>query len=284
MSGILRYSLPAVREHLARQYVAGDLHPLARRRMERLLASDASLQQAVEYWADTLYPLQQGLPEAKPPAFVWRRIEQAIDHARPAAQSADAGSSPSVPAGMLLFKWLAAVSTTIAVGLALLLLRPSEAPEIRNPAYLAPLSHRDTVTLVLYGFARTEQAAPELRLQWARTYHPRPEGELHLWAELAATGEWHYLGELPPDREQLPLAGRDWEVLTASRRLLVSRSNRPQDWTQVVMAGPCIQLYSEDTVDNQSSPASHAHSAGARASGGVRAAVAATAVGQRLGQ
>lgn len=261
MPGTLRYSQPAICDHLARQYVAGDLHPLARRRMERLLSRYVPLQEAVERWADHLQPLQDGLPEAKPPAFVWQRIEQNIAHVTPVNRSANA-SPPHRPRALLLFQWLTAFSMTLALGLVVLLFRPPDEPEVQSPAYLAPMSQQDTVTLVLYGFARTEQTAPELRLQWARTYHPRPAGELHLWAELAATGEWHYLGELIPDTEQITLSDDDWETLSTSSRLLVSSSTQPQDWTQLVMAGPCIQLDSDGAADEWFSAAGHGHALG----------------------
>lgn len=265
MSGALRYSRPAVCDHLARQYVAGDLHPLVRRRMERLLPLHTPLQEAVERWADHLYPLQHGLPEARPPAFVWRRIAQSIAPGGNGNHTVNTGGTPARPTGVLLYQWLTAISLSLVVGLAVLLFRPSDVPEVQNPAYLAPLSQQDAVTLVLYGFARSEQAAPELRLQWARTYHPRPEGELHLWAELAVTGEWHYLGDLTPNMEQIELSDHDWQRLSASSRLLVTSSTQPQDWTQLVMAGPCIQMDYGSAADAWSSAAGHGRTSSALA-------------------
>ncbi|MBA3580872.1 MAG: anti-sigma factor [Gammaproteobacteria bacterium] len=73
-----RYANPELQNKLAGQYVLGTLHGRARQRFERLLPHDASLQTAVEYWQQRLNPLGQLSHAVKPPARVWRRIQQKI--------------------------------------------------------------------------------------------------------------------------------------------------------------------------------------------------------------
>ena len=69
------YGRPDLADALAAQYVAGTLRGRARARFETLLPSHPALQSAVRDWQVRLMPLTTVLPEAAPPARVWRAIE-----------------------------------------------------------------------------------------------------------------------------------------------------------------------------------------------------------------
>lgn len=72
------YRDPETRDALAAEYVLGTLQGAARRRFERLLATDRSIRQSVEQWQDGLYPLIDALPDRRPPERVWQRVAQRI--------------------------------------------------------------------------------------------------------------------------------------------------------------------------------------------------------------
>ena len=118
------YSRQALADHLAADYVTGTLRGPARRRFEKLLPAHPNLRAAVEQWQGRLMPLTLGLEPQKPPAALWKRIEQRIGGGAVPAQ-------PAVPEHMpwwsRLFVWrtLSAVLTVAAVSLSVLLANPA---------------------------------------------------------------------------------------------------------------------------------------------------------------
>ena len=74
----MRYNNPQFRDAVAAEYVLGTLQGAARRRFERSLKDDPKLRQLVAQWHERLAPLDQMIEPVKPPARVWRRIEERI--------------------------------------------------------------------------------------------------------------------------------------------------------------------------------------------------------------
>ncbi len=72
----MKYSHPAIVEHLAAQYALGTLHSGARRRFEQLLAHRADLRLAVHDWEQRLGGLGQAVALQKPSPQVWQHIAQ----------------------------------------------------------------------------------------------------------------------------------------------------------------------------------------------------------------
>ena len=72
------YGHPPLADALAAEYVAGTMRGRARTRFEALLPSHPALQRAVREWQARLMPLTGALPEAVPPARVWRAIEDKL--------------------------------------------------------------------------------------------------------------------------------------------------------------------------------------------------------------
>ena len=72
------YAQPTLADALAAQYVTGTLRGRARRRFEALLPGHPALQQAVRGWQDRLLPLTGAVQPQRPPARVWRQIEQRL--------------------------------------------------------------------------------------------------------------------------------------------------------------------------------------------------------------
>jgi len=63
----MNYDRPELRDRLAAAYALGTLRGAARRRLERLMSSDATLAAAVEDWQRRLNPLVEALPPVDPP-------------------------------------------------------------------------------------------------------------------------------------------------------------------------------------------------------------------------
>jgi len=67
-----------LREALASEYVLGTLSGRARARFQALLHGDPALRRTVAEWERRLTPLAAALPEAAPPARVWRNIQRRL--------------------------------------------------------------------------------------------------------------------------------------------------------------------------------------------------------------
>ena len=119
------YSRQALADHLAADYVTGTLRGPARRRFEKLLPAHPNLRAAVDQWQVRLMPLTLGLEPQKPPAAVWKRIEQRIGGG---AATKSAAAEP-MPWWSQLFVWrgLSAALTVAAVSLSVLLANPGPA-------------------------------------------------------------------------------------------------------------------------------------------------------------
>lgn len=71
----MRYTHPALLDHLASAYVLGTLGGGARRRFERLLRDRSDVQLLVAQWEGRLGMLARSVPVQQPPQRVWAAIE-----------------------------------------------------------------------------------------------------------------------------------------------------------------------------------------------------------------
>ena len=71
----MRYTHPALMDHLASAYVLGTLGGGARRRFERLLRDRSDVQLLVAQWEGRLGMLASSVPVQQPPQRVWAAIE-----------------------------------------------------------------------------------------------------------------------------------------------------------------------------------------------------------------
>jgi anti-sigma-K factor RskA len=74
----VKYSNPQLRDAIAAEYVLGTLQGAARRRFERSLKDDPRLRHLVTQWQSRLTPLDELVEPVRPPARVWRKIEDRI--------------------------------------------------------------------------------------------------------------------------------------------------------------------------------------------------------------
>ena len=108
-------------DELAGDYVLGTLDAAARREVERRLASEAPLRDAVQAWESRLHALTALAPPVEPPAALWQRIEQRLGAiALPAARSPRrAGAWHAWWGNLVLWRTLAAGSLAAALLLAI---------------------------------------------------------------------------------------------------------------------------------------------------------------------
>lgn len=256
MSRSLRYSSPELCEALAAQYVAGSMTPRVRRRMERLILERPPMARAVADWADRMQPLQRAFPDRAPPPDVWARIEGALDHNTRTSNPGRAARRPR-------FGWrapwshpgfLQATLAGMAALLAIVLVMPEPAGEPVGADYLAPMEWRDEVALVVTGY-QDASGTSRLVTQWSSRLDERPEGELHLWAEMRGDGDLEYIGPLATDNQSWTVDPDVWRTIQYSSRLLVNTDPDTLQPQLALLSGPCIQLSHWDYQDSGGSPA-----------------------------
>ena len=245
MSRGLRYNRPELADRLAAQYVAGEMTPLVRRRMETLLPQSPVLVAAVEEWASRLQPLQQHMPERAPAAEVWAGIERRLDqlqhpaHSHPKDRSTALSLWQSLWSSLLLWRSVAVASVVMVVLSWTLLAPPAVSP---TPSYLAPLSSQSEVALVVSGYQGTEPGSSWLSLQWS-SGADRPEAdELHLWAETGEGRELVYLGSLQDRGTRWSLDAEQWQAIKYSHRLFVNEDPEQLNIELALLEGPCLQI------------------------------------------
>lgn len=245
MSRGLRYNRPELADRLAAQYVAGDMSPLVRRRMETLLPQSPVLMAAVEDWAARLQPLQQKLPEQAPAAEVWAGIERRLEQLQHPAQSHPIGTSVKdtlwhgLWTNLLLWRSLALASVVMVVLFWTLLAPPPVSPA---PSYLAPLSSQTEVALVVSGYQGSKPGTSWLSLQWTSGAERPDEEALHLWAETGEDRDLVYLGSLQEQGSRWSLDVQQWQAIRYSHRLFVNDSPEQLNIDLALLEGPCLQI------------------------------------------
>jgi len=246
MSRSLRYDDPDLCDVLAAQYVAGDMTPRVRRRMEALLSDHPELRAAVGRWSDRLMPLQHRFPERTPPAELWSRIEHSLDRMSP-AQVASEPKSSRVRSGLgrLLDAWrltaLGGVAATVALAVSLILVLSKSTGPV-GADYMAPLSWNDEVAMVVSGYRGSDDRPAWLSAQWSDRLASRPEGDLHLWAETGEDREWVYLGPVTAENRRWSLDQEAWRAVKYSHRLVVNTDPATITPQLALLEGPCIRL------------------------------------------
>jgi anti-sigma-K factor RskA len=240
-----------LQERLAAEYALGTLRGAARRRLQRWMREDAALAMAVTRWEARLAPMAGAVAPVRPPARVWRAIQQ-----QTGAQAAARGWWESIAFWRNL--GLAASGMTAALLVATILIsRPPQqaapspvvlrVPSEHIPAsYLAVLSEPKTQKAVLVAWAG--QKSDKL---WVTTLDPAihvPEKSLELWA-LPKTGAPKSLGLVAEGQKGvLQLAAIADQSLGEIPALAVSLEPKGGSPTgaptgPVLFTGPCVKYW-----------------------------------------
>ena len=178
---------PDLQQRLAAEFALGTLRGRARRRLQRWIAQEPALADAVRDWELRLAPLAAAAIPVQPPGRVWRAIEERLEGARTAA-------APGLWANLAFWRNLGLVASGVAAGLLVAIgliapQAPDPAPQpvvVRVPSnemaasYLAVLSDAKTNKPML--IVSAGRSSNEL---WVKTLDPAiqlPDRSLELWA------------------------------------------------------------------------------------------------------
>jgi anti-sigma-K factor RskA len=244
---------PELQQRLAAEYVLGTLRGLARARFRRWLLQDAALARVVEEWSARLGPMAQAVPGRRPPARVWRAIEERLG----AMRAGRAGLWHS------LALWRALALTASGATAALLAAVTVFAPPVPPPApapvvlrvpsneipasYLAVLSDPTThkPMLIVSAGRRSDQL-------WVKVLDPSihvPQKVLELWAVMPKGQPPKSLGMLGKEQKtMLPLHDVADHSLADVPMLAVSLepmggSPTGKPTGPVMYSGPCVQYW-----------------------------------------
>jgi len=243
---------PEMQDCLAGEYVLGTLRGRARARFRRWLAEDAAAARAVAQWEARLAPMAAGVAPVRPPARVWRTIEERLD----AGRAYRAGLWESVAfwrnLGLAASGMAAVLLAAIGV-LAPQAPEPAPAPVVVQvpsneiPAsYLAVLSDSRTQKPVLVVSAGRNE-----RQLWTKTIDPAihvADRSLELWA-LPRKGAPKSLGLVSRDEKvMLPLPAVADQSLADVPMLAVSLEPKGGSPTgaptgPVLFSGPCVKYW-----------------------------------------
>ena len=185
---------PEERDAMAGEYVLGTLEAAAAREVERSLASDAALREAVAGWEARLAPLTALAPEEAPPPGLWERIEASLPRAdvAPSQQRFERWRFDHWRPNP--WKWFALGSSAVAAGLAaLLLFRP--VPEA--PLMTVLLTSRDQPAWLVEA-----ERGGALRLAAVNRQPVPPDRVMQLWALPQGATAPTSLGLIAPEAGQ----------------------------------------------------------------------------------
>lgn len=243
MPGALRYRNPELCDLLASRYVTGRMTAPVRRRLERLMRREPTLEQAVAKWADRMAPLQDSLPEHQPPAALWTRIHDSLHEAgHDVASARQHHNLTRLPRRLMAWRMATLISVAASLVLAIALLTDHHEQPLATASYLAPMSQDGTVVLVVSGYKRQADSPSRLAVQWSRQWPKKQSGPLYLWAEDDTNHTLVYLGQFSDSDRNWALSKTQWQALALSSRLLVGTTRDRITPAEAAFIGPCVQL------------------------------------------
>jgi anti-sigma-K factor RskA len=259
MSTSIRYQNPRLCDHLASQYVAGDMTARVRARTETLAQSIPALSDAIGQWADDMIPLQEAIyevsnknvDESTKRISVWPLIDQRITRLTESMKTplvTNKGLQNQLWNTLLLWRMMAGVTTLASVVLVgfLWLTSPSQHSVIAGPSYLAAMSvHGDanqSPQFVISVYAKSIQSPSTLHVQWVKEQKSISNLRLHLWAENEETGAVEYIGLQDLETGAIQLTKPLWMSIANSKRLFMTKNKQQPSDNNIVFSGLCLQL------------------------------------------
>ena len=260
MSRSLRYQNPTIINHLASQYVSGDMTPRVRQRVDRLMLEIPAMAESIGQWQDAFSELHEHLDS---PAFT--KQQQAKVWARINAKTQLQSNKPTVSGlarvrAWINQRWWASFSLGAASVAMVLLIIPfvlQQTPQSTlSPAYVASMSPVDAEgstlapVYVVSVYKGNDGQRPQLVTQWVKNMadeaiSQQAKGQvLHLWSEDKETQTLRYLGTQPKANEPFTLDKAAWQAIVNSHRLLVTNSASIQSTKTPLFTGLCLQLQS----------------------------------------
>jgi anti-sigma-K factor RskA len=252
----MRYSNPALLDHLASAYVLGTLRGRARSRFERLMRERADVRVLVGQWQNRVHKLAASVPPAQPSQRVWRNIAQQIK--QPAKPQSAAQPPQSAVSG--LWGWLkggALIGSGFAVAMLMVLLQPLSFISVDRIAQQAEKLPQSYVGLLLDEsgapavLASSVRQGKTLTLKMLKPVAAPAGTQLVLWA-LPTEGAPFKVGVIPPNiplraSGTIELADTSEKLFAKVPKLMVTaepvspESVAPS--TAPLLSGHCVKLW-----------------------------------------
>ena len=245
---------PELQDRLAAEFVLGTLRGPARARFRRWLREDAALARVVDRWSARLVPMALGVQSRRPPARVWRAIEERLAGAMP-------GTGSGLWNSLAFWRALGLIASGAAAALVVAVTvfvppapHPAPAPLVlRVPSneipasYLAVLSDPKTQKpmLIVSAGRNSDQL-------WVKALDPSihvPQKSLELWAVMPKGQPPKSLGMLSREQKtMLPLREIADHSLADVPMLAVSLepmggSPTGKPTGPMMYTGPCVQYW-----------------------------------------
>ncbi|WP_432470722.1 anti-sigma factor [Amphritea sp. HPY] len=234
-----RYKNPAIRSHLASQYVLATLSSRVQRRFEALLKTDPELEREVYQWQQRLDPMNNNLKEVPPPERVWSELSQTLNLKTNTATKQQESwwhrGWTAIPIWRSATAMLAIITLSIAIW-------PST-NQIQSVDYLAVLQSDSSVVepeLVIAAYKGAKPGESHLHLQWNDRVEKTSTSNLTLWTVSRENGQQISLGPVSVAETTRLLTPTEWKLIKNSAELLLIEGNSPSD--PVRFRGPCLQL------------------------------------------
>ena len=252
MSRCVRYQNPVICEYLASQYVAGQMTPRVRRRLQTLIETTPELDRAIARWADSFVEVHEHLPAIDTTIdseSTWQHIE---DQLNLSSEVNHKSSSPNFWDQLFVWRITTGIGAFASFALAFILwfsvpTTVIQQPLVGGPSYLANMTshgdNADNIQFVISAYKKNDSMpASRLHVQWSQAHAGQPERELHLWAEDKDSGQLTYIGIQPPKDEAWNLTKPGWKAIANSRRLLMTGNNQVPTDNNTIFSGLCLQL------------------------------------------
>ncbi len=241
---LARYQQPEVAEHLASQYVLGQLSILVTKRLERLrLEYDYKLiDERISYWEQKLSPLNEKTPELAPSPQTWKNIQKQLKfNAAPQKQVSWVSS-------ILNPKWFGAISFACCLMFAVLLINGSfEEDPLSYVAVMETSDNQPQMVAATYGNSKN------LVLDIIELPEIAETESFELWVTSKTDNQIRSLGQVPKDMTsfQRQLSEAEWRLIKDSSYLILSieeEGGSPigEPSELVVSRGLCIRLSAWD--------------------------------------
>lgn len=263
MSRSLRYENSAVINHLANQYIAGEVTPLVRRRIETLRANNEKLDKAIAQMSDAFSELHDALHQPDFSPAQQEKVWQQIQHATQAPAKEQTKKKTSFWENISLWRGVSFASIAMLVLTIFMPMLQKPTSDQVSPAYFASLSPATNTNVninankpvyVISVYKGTDKKPSTLVMQWVKNSQDKSLNqmvkttELHIWSENKNDQALVYIGKQPKADAPIGLTKASWQAIKNSRRLFIttSASEKPNaDTTR--FSGVCLQLKSWKT-------------------------------------
>lgn len=242
---LLRYRRAEIVEHLAYQYVLGQLSTLVSKRVERLIgtADYPELNKAVVSWENSLSSLNEKTPEVEPYPETWHHIQKRLNM----LDTDQDKNATFITNWLALIKqnWFASASFASCVVLVMLLIvqAPSQDSSLSYVAVLQDSQNQAQIVAATYGDSK------RLVLDIIDLPAINDDETFELWVASKTDKQLRSLGEIPVGtnafERQLTLA--EWRLIIDSSYLVVSLEEEGgsaigEPSEQILSKGLCVRL------------------------------------------